>query len=544
MALDDGSQSKGSLVGKALGHITSSTYWAREAWPPSTRRTSPSLERCIALKVLFPHFAEPEFVARFKREALAAAPLNHPSIVHVYDAGEIDGYYYIAMEYIEGGTLKDRLDERGHEPLDSDTILQVWRASAARSNMPTARALSIATSSLRTSCLRATAASSWPIRGLAKFFEATDLTQMTALIGTPYYMSPEQARSQGVDARSDLYSFGVVLYEMLTGRVPFEADTPWMAIHQHIYEAPPPVRERNPLISEDVAQVVTKALAKEPSQRYQHAEELVQALVQTQQPVAASRPAAPPNTLHPPQSAAPRRGVSPFLLWAGGVLSVLVLLGAALLWNPGGQLWPWRGASAVLSMTATPTSSPLTYALFGTGTPSLVPPTVTASPTQSATATALARNADGNSVADACSAVHHDVTNNDARGVDTHRNPQCDHHAYAASVARHRHRDAPSGDGDAYGYDGAVTHPHEHASATAACTIQHAGSVAVAYSRAAHEYLYTGANTYHTGAKPNAQATGHADAAPLTLFDKPKGQSYPHLCPFLLSLLQHATRAR
>ena len=384
MASVNDNQERDSLVGKMLGQYQIMGVLGKGGMATVYKAYQPSLERNIALKVLFPHFAQPEFVARFKREALAAGRLSHPNVVHIYDAGEAAGYYYIAMEYIEGGTLKDRLDERGHAPLDSQAISQVVQGVGGA--LEYAHRQGIVHRDIKPANIMFTKDNRVVLAdlGLAKFFEAADLTQMTALIGTPFYMSPEQARSQAVDARSDIYSFGVVIYEMLTGRVPFEAETPWMAIHQHIYETPPPIRQLNPVVSEAVAQVVEKALAKEPKERYQHVEDLVQAFMGAQKPASATvapvQPKIKPNALAITEE---KRRATPALYWAGGVLSLLVLAALILIWNPGGLLRSSGG-----DLTATPTA---TVALAAnTPSPSSVPaPSATATETaRAATATA------------------------------------------------------------------------------------------------------------------------------------------------------------
>ncbi len=370
MAAENGSQDVRSLVGKTLGQYQIISVLGTGGMAIVYKAYQPSLERYIALKVLFPHFTGSEFVARFKREALAAARLSHPNIVHIYDAGEADGYYYIAMEYIEGGTLKDRLDERNHEPLDGITILQVVQGIG--SALEYAHHQGIIHRDIKPANIMFAADNRVVLAdlGLAKFFEATDLTQMTALIGTPYYMSPEQARSQSVDARSDIYSFGVVIYEMLTGRVPFASETPWMAIHQHIYEAPPPVRQLNPVVTEAVAQVVEKALAKDPAARYQHVSALVHAFAAAQKAGAAGlRPAA----VSVPET--PKRRLSRLLLGLATILLVAVVVTVLMISNPALRFWQSQGALAVIGRTATATASV---------TPTIPAPTATS--TASATA--------------------------------------------------------------------------------------------------------------------------------------------------------------
>ncbi len=406
MTVGEGDQDSNNLVGKALGQYQIIGVIGKGGMSTVYKAFQPSLERFIALKVLTPYFAEAEFVARFKREALAAARLSHPNVVHIYDAGEVDGYYYIAMEYIEGGTLKDRLDELGHEPMDAATTNQVVQGIG--SALEYAHQQGIIHRDVKPANIMFTHDGRVVLAdlGLAKFYEAADLTQMTAVIGTPYYMSPEQARSKAVDTRSDIYSFGVVIYEMLTGHVPFESDTPWMAIHQHIYESPAPVRERNPQVSEATARAVEKALEKDPDQRYQHAQELVRAFMDAREPVTATsapvarqaEPIAPTATTSKPRK---RRWL---LAWLGGA-GALLLIVALVIWNQGFVAgWSngatgatataaWlqtvlggASATAALPPTDTPPAPTLTATLVP-ATSTDVPPTSTATPSATATST-------------------------------------------------------------------------------------------------------------------------------------------------------------
>jgi len=382
MAAENGNQDVRSLVGKTLGQYQIISVLGTGGMAIVYKAYQPSLERYIALKVLFPHFTGSEFVARFKREALAAARLSHPNIVHIYDAGEADGYYYIAMEYIEGGTLKDRLDQRDHAPLDGMTILQVVQGIG--SALEYAHHQGIIHRDIKPANIMFTADNRVVLAdlGLAKFFEATDLTQMTALIGTPYYMSPEQARSQSVDARSDIYSFGVVIYEMLTGRVPFASETPWMAIHQHIYEAPPPVRQLNPVVTEAVAQVVEKALEKEPGARYQHVSDLVYAFATAQKVGAVGvRPAPTPLPEMPTRRPSPLVIGLTIILLAAAVISVLMMS------NPALRFWQSQGALAVIGRTATATATATLTIPAPTATSTATATSAPATATLTATAT-------------------------------------------------------------------------------------------------------------------------------------------------------------
>ena len=382
MTVDNGNQDAGNLVGKTLGQYEIISILGQGGMATVYKAFQPSLERHIALKVLLPHFAEPEFVARFKREALAAARLSHPNVVHIYDAGEVDGRNYIAMEYIDGGTLKDRLDERNHEPLDAPTIAQVVEGIGGA--LAFAHRNGVVHRDVKPANIMFTRGGRVVLAdlGLAKFFEAADLTQMTAVIGTPFYMSPEQARSQAVDMRSDIYSLGVVFYEMLTGHVPFEADTPWMAIHQHIYEAPPPIRQMNPVVSDAVARVVEKALAKPPGDRYQRIEDMVEVFLGAQKrPIGAANSLTDQVKLRTGDASSERRSViarSPVWLLVGSALVVVTLLSAFIFWGIN-QISGSGPASAARTFTSTiPPALSIATATSAVPTATEVPPLATA----------------------------------------------------------------------------------------------------------------------------------------------------------------------
>ncbi|MDP9411933.1 MAG: Stk1 family PASTA domain-containing Ser/Thr kinase [Actinomycetota bacterium] len=256
------------------------------------------LERDVALKVLREQYAEDEeFVGRFEREAKAAASLNHPNIVQVYDRGEAEeGSYYIAMEYIAGGTLKDRILKEG--PMDA--------AEAVRLAMQVADALGVAHASgivhrdVKPQNVLLTADGDAKVAdfGIARAASEVSLSDSGLVLGTAKYMSPEQAMGDPIGPESDLYSLGVVLYEMLTGEVPFEADSAIGVAMKHVNEAPRPPREANPEVPEALDAVVMKLLQKKPEDRYPGAAELVADLSRVGEglsPVFAA-PAASPST--------------------------------------------------------------------------------------------------------------------------------------------------------------------------------------------------------------------------------------------------------
>jgi eukaryotic-like serine/threonine-protein kinase len=246
------------------------------------------LGRDVALKVLYRRFAEDEqFVERFKREASSAAGLSHPSIVGVFDRGEWDGTYYIAMELIEGRTLKDVIRERGPAPAEAatDIVTQILRA------LRFAHQRGVVHRDIKPQNVLVDPEGRVKVTdfGIARA-GASDMTETGSIMGTAQYLSPEQAQGRPVDARTDLYSVGVVLYEMLTGRVPFDAESPVTVALKQVSEAPVPPRELVPSIPPALEAVVLRALEKEPARRFADADEFIRALEAARDPNAVVPP--------------------------------------------------------------------------------------------------------------------------------------------------------------------------------------------------------------------------------------------------------------
>ncbi len=241
------------------------------------------LECEVALKVIrvdnLPRNAEERALKRFEREAKAVARLTHPNIVKVTDYGEEDGKPYLVMPYLPGGTLKQLIKEHGQIP---------WQ-EAARILIPIAEALAYAHEEkvihrdIKPSNILLTRSGQPMLTdfGVAKIIEdeaTQDLTGTSATVGTPEYMAPEQITSKTVDTRADLYSLGVVFYEMITGRKPFEADTPMAVMIMHSRDPLPRPSQFVKNLPENVEHLLIKALTKKPEDRYQTANEMVHAL--------------------------------------------------------------------------------------------------------------------------------------------------------------------------------------------------------------------------------------------------------------------------
>ena len=245
------------------------------------------LGRRVALKLLDDrHASDEQFVERFRREAQSAAGLNHPSIVSIFDRGYAEGTYYIAMEYLDGRTLKELLVKNGPTPVPIaiDYARQILGALAF------AHRNGIVHRDIKPHNIVVGGDGRLKVTdfGIARS-GASQMTEAGSIVGTAQYLSPEQARGAPVDPRSDIYSLGVVLYEMLTGKVPFSGDTPVEIAMKHLSQVPEPPSKLRDGIPHDLDAVVMRALAKDPEQRYATAEEMDADLARVARGVAVSR---------------------------------------------------------------------------------------------------------------------------------------------------------------------------------------------------------------------------------------------------------------
>ena len=260
------------LIGAHLGRYQIVELIRRGGMSVVYKAYQPALERHVAIKIL-QHTSDPQVAARFKREARAIAQLQHQNILPIYDSGDQAGLLFLVLQYVEGGvTLGDLL---GAPMAPARALRLMVRLLAA---LEYAHARGIVHRDIKPSNILMPTPD-WPMLadfGIVRLMgdDQQRLTLANQIIGTAAYMAPEQATAQPVDTRTDLYAIGVVLYEMLTGRVPFDADTPMSMLAKHIHESPPPPRDLNPNLPVDVEAVLLRALAKDPSQRYQTAAEM------------------------------------------------------------------------------------------------------------------------------------------------------------------------------------------------------------------------------------------------------------------------------
>lgn len=232
------------------------------------------LDRSVAVKVLRSQFtSDEEFVTRFRREAQAAARLSHPNIVNIYDVGCDEDIYYIVMEYISGETLKERIQRAGQLSIESAVRIAVEIAEA----LEHAHQNGLVHCDIKPHNILTTKSGRIKVTdfGIAKAVTSATMTHTGTIIGSVHYFSPEQAKGAAVGAKSDIYSLGVVMYEMLTGTVPFNGETPISIALKHLQEEPRPLRESNPDVPPLVEAIALKAMAKEPDQRFNDISEMI-----------------------------------------------------------------------------------------------------------------------------------------------------------------------------------------------------------------------------------------------------------------------------
>lgn len=368
-----------------------------------------NLDRYVAIKALHAFLADdPEFKTRFEREAQNVAKLKHPNIVQVYDFDydEASESYYMVMELVEGPTLKDilqALGERG-ERMPLDEALRIVREAAGALAYAHSRGMihrDVKPANLMLDHDKRVVLTDF---GIAKIVTGAQFTASGGMVGTPAYMAPEQGLGQPGDERLDLYSLGIILYQLTTGKLPYEAETPLATILRHVNEPTPSARAINPDLPELVDQIISKAIAKEVENRYQSAAELIADLDRVgrgestplagdskpTEPVEPSEPVSEPaeetgTPAAPAPAPAERRGRR--ARWLGlAAAAVVVIAGAALALSGGQSGGVVATATPETSMTRTPATA-AAVGLQSSPSPTAPPPSPTFTPTASPTPT-------------------------------------------------------------------------------------------------------------------------------------------------------------
>ena len=419
------------MIDKTLGKYRIIEHVGSGGMAEVYKAYQPSLDRYVAIKVLHSFLADEEdFLTRFQREAKVVATLRHPNIVQVYDFDVEDDVYYMVMEFIDGPSLKTRLQEMGQEDRRLPPEEAIRIVAAVADALDYAHQRGMMHRDIKPANIMFTQDEQVILTdfGIAKIMNVTGLTASGAMIGTPAYMAPEQGMGQTGDERADIYSLGVVLYQLVTNHLPFEANTPFGVVFKHISEPLPLPTALNPDLPPGIEAVVMHALAKDPNNRYQTAKEfaadlervragkpvepisadltVVSAMAETMighpSPVTPTLPAAP--TVRPKRGWGTVLVITLILILLGGVALVatrtLDRLLAALSLQAGTPTPGVTGTPTPSDALTTQVAAEIDAALAThdalatyeatTGVTSTPTPTLTPTPTPDLTATALA----------------------------------------------------------------------------------------------------------------------------------------------------------
>jgi serine/threonine-protein kinase len=276
----DDSATASDLSGRQLGDFHLLRCVGRGAMAEVYLAEQGQLKRRVAVKVLKPELADDQtYLKRFEREAQAAASLVHANIVQIHEVGHQSGLHYIVQEYVQGQNLRDWVARHGPPNLgEALSVMRQVSAALAKAAEEDVVHRDIKPENIMLTSSGEVKVADFGLARAARHAESTELTQVGMTMGTPLYMSPEQVEGRGLDPRSDLYSFGVTCYHMLTGKPPFTGETSLAVAVQHLKKAPEPLERLRPDLPPALCRVVHKMLAKDPNQRWQSAREMLREL--------------------------------------------------------------------------------------------------------------------------------------------------------------------------------------------------------------------------------------------------------------------------
>jgi serine/threonine protein kinase len=294
----------GTWTGKTLGRYEIGPLIGQGGMAQVYKGRHPALKRDVAIKMIHSHLATGEgFIERFQREAQLVAALRHPNIVQVFDLDMHEGVYFMVMEFIDGPTLATQLDSMRRQnsllSLQQSVELMLVLCNA----LGYAHSQGMVHRDVKPGNVMFTSKGQPVLTdfGLAKIVGATSQTASGLVLGTPMYMSPEQAQGESGDARSDIYALGVMLFELATGRVPFQGDTPLSVVFKHVNEPLPSAKTVNARVPDSLEKIIIEATQKKPSYRYQACDQLAADLLSAQPSIGKTHepseaPASTPNT--------------------------------------------------------------------------------------------------------------------------------------------------------------------------------------------------------------------------------------------------------
>ncbi|MBM3891717.1 MAG: serine/threonine protein kinase, partial [Verrucomicrobia bacterium] len=346
--MEDDAMTNLELVGKTLGGYAVLELLGAGGMGAVFKARQPVLDRIVALKVIAPQVAQDAaYVTRFHQEAKAAARLNHPNVVAVYQAGEDQGVHFLVEEFVEGESLHDRLAREGRMDPQEALAVCVFVAEGLKHAWDEAR---IIHRDIKPGNILLSTKGSVKVGdlGLAKSVgpeASAALTQSGATVGTPFYMSPEQAQAEKeLDFRADIYSLGCTLYHMLSGKKPYESgadQSPMSVIIKQATAPPPMILQVLPACPGPVVNLLAKMLAKQPAARHQSYDELINDLRRVHDLLGQPRASAPiSSSLHAAKAA---KKPAPALIYGGAAALAAVLIVALLVWQP----WKTPGSAGV-----------------------------------------------------------------------------------------------------------------------------------------------------------------------------------------------------